>query len=112
MGTTGPYGDMSLPHHWQQCHCSVVRRLTPLPHRTGCVMSKAGEKTRRVIRERGAGGGVCDTPLPVFFHARRTHTELHTAQCTVVWPSVCQPDRLSITGRFSTLNVIKSVLIR
>jgi len=82
-GTIGPYGDMSLPQHWQQCHCSVVRRLTPLPHRTGCVMSKAGEKTRRVIRERGAGGGVCDTPLPVFF-TRDAHT-LNCILRSVLW---------------------------
>ena len=81
-GTIGPHGDMSLPQHWQQRHYSVVRRLTPLPHRTGCVMSYAGVKTRRVLRERGAGGGVCDTPLSVF--PRDAHA-LNCIHRSVLW---------------------------
>jgi len=47
-------------------HCVVVRRLTSLLRHIGCVVSEttASVKTGRVHRERGAGGGACNAPLP------------------------------------------------
>ena len=47
------------------CYCVVVRRLTPLLRRIGCVASEttAGSETERVLRARGSGGGACNAPL-------------------------------------------------
>jgi len=47
-------------------HCVVVRRLTPLLRRIGCILfyTIVGAETRRASRAGGDGGGVCNAPLP------------------------------------------------
>jgi len=68
----GPYADMSIPLQRLASlrRCVVVRRLTPLLRRIGCVVLDDGWRRnyRRVRRARGDGGGACNAPLASWTH--------------------------------------------
>jgi len=84
----GLYGGMSLL--LQRRRCSVVRRLKPLLLGTGCVVSwtTAGIKTRRALRTRGTGSGVCCCCYRTSY------------ACAVLAVVVCLSVRLSVTSRY------------